>query len=138
MRRSASSGSTVAASAVAVSAMSGGAAVCSGPVTMAWRASTQLAASPCDGERGGDDAAAEDLAGRGDRVEPARRDLAQDAKRAGQPVELVELRVDEPLDLGPFVARADHAGDVEMTLAKRAEALERRRRSRHGRRRPRP
>ncbi len=36
------------ASAVAVSAMSGGAAMCSGPVTMAFLASTQLAARPCD------------------------------------------------------------------------------------------
>ena len=54
---------------------------------------------PVRRQRGRDDAAADDLAGGGDRVEPARRDFAQHAERADDALELVELRVDERLDV---------------------------------------
>ena len=56
-------------------------------------------ADPCDGQRGRHDPAAEDLARRGDGVEPPRRHLTQHAERLHDALELVELPVEERDDL---------------------------------------
>ena len=67
-------------SAAVVSGNSGAAAVCSPSVTIGLRASTHGGGSPCDVERRGDDAAAEDLAGRGDARRASAANLAQHAR----------------------------------------------------------
>ena len=83
-----------------VSSASGRAAVCSSSVTSARLASTHAARHVRFVERGGDDAAADDLADRRDRVERARRGLAQDRDRRQHGAEVVEIARDEGCERG--------------------------------------
>ena len=100
--------------------------MCSSPVTMTRRASTQAAGSPARRERRGDDAAAEDLARRGDGVEPARRDLlstpsAPTSRSSSSNSWLMNVSTSRRSGVCPITPR-----DVEMPGAQRPQRVRRR------------
>ena len=120
-----------------VSANCGAAAMCSSSVTMARARIHPGAGEPARGQRGGHDAAAEDLAGGGNRVEPARRDLAQHAERSRRRARVRRTR--GRCQLAPRRARRRSAmtrSDRQVPTAQIAAGCAARPRCR--RRRPRP
>jgi hypothetical protein len=74
-------------------------------------------------QRGRDDAAAHDFARGGDRVEPARRDLAEDAERAADALQFGEFLADELLDLVALGGADDDAGHLQVAIAQRVHVL---------------
>ena len=99
--------------------------MCSPVVTIVLRASTQLAASPFDVSAAATMRLLAISPMRGDRVEPARRDVPEHAERADDAIELVELAIDEGFDLAAFGVFRDDAGDLVMPRPQRAHVLAR-------------
>ena len=74
------------------------------------------------GQRGRDDLAAENLAGRGERVEPSRRHFLQHRERRDDAFELVELAIEESTTGSRSDRIADDFGDLDVTRAQILQA----------------